>query len=424
MNVRRLVGGGLMVAAALAMLAPAARSMAIAADLPKVEPELAPDKELLAKIEALGENEAMLLPKPKIVGEFNEESRKGGQDKKGPGARDFSVKTVWAPDRQRALYCGGCYYNAKNDVWEYDLAANTWVSLYPPDPGDNDPKFKEVSVLGEDGILRTARGGPVGASHTWWGIAYDPEKRMLFWLIAGHRIGKGPAQQGPELWGYSPWERKWERQTAPQGAYLPRVSNCAVALEYIPELKGSLLDDAGAFHLYDAKEKQWKKMAVQGALNVPPEQVACYDSRNKILVFHLGGGENPKENRPGSRRTGHLDIGSMKAELVLKADNDDLSMPRGSDNSAVLCYDPLSGHCLLHNLNRAGDGGEMWAYDASTRKWARLKPNGPPPPRCGSHCGDPAYFDPARNVFVVLNPNGVWVYRYKHAPTAGVEQAR
>ena len=82
-------------------------ALALAAPAPgggeRVQPELAPDKELLAKIEALGENEAILLPKPKIVGEFNEESKKRKHEHNGPGARDFSVKTVWAPDRLRAV---------------------------------------------------------------------------------------------------------------------------------------------------------------------------------------------------------------------------------------------------------------------------------------------------------------------------------
>ena len=427
MNRGRRLERGLLTAAAMALLAPAtmaAETPAVPAVPAKVEPELAPDKAILARIEALGENEALLLPKPRVVGEFNAEAKTRRMDQRAPGARDFCVKTVWAPDRKRALYCGGSYYNPINDVWEYDLAANTWALLYAPDPGANDPTAKEGVFMDEDGVLQTARGGPIHATHTWWGITYDPGRKMLLWINAKHRLhgsAKGygfdmaKVYPGPQLWGYSPWSRKWEHQTA-KGSDLPKGDLICVTLEYIPELKGSLM---GTAWLYDSEEKQWKRVAAQVPENFrfPGERIACYDSRNKVLVLH--GGEMSTDGRKGGRRTGHLDIASLKAEIVIDAQEDDTTVPLAHDNRTVLYYDPLSGHGLLYNFRKRNDkgnesGGDLWAYDAKTRKWTELKPHGPPPPISG-FCGDPAYFDPTRNVFVVISADGPWVYRYKRA---------
>jgi hypothetical protein len=127
------------------------------------------------------------------------------------------------------------------------------------------------------------------------------------------------------------------------------------------------------------------------------------------------------DGRNPGKRTGHFDMAELKAEIVVDAQQDDSAVPLGNDRDSVLYYEPLSGHCLLYNFRkRAKDkeiGGDLWAYDAKAGKWTELKPNGSPPPLSG-FAGDPAYFDPARNVFVVLNSNGPWVYRYKAAVSA------
>jgi hypothetical protein len=102
-------------------------------------------------------------------------------------------------------------------------------------------------------------------------------------------------------------------------------------------------------------------------------------------------------------------------------------VPLAHDKDTVFYYDPLSGHGLLFNFRKKAKdkevGGDLWSYDVQTRKWTELKPNGPPPPISG-YCGDPAYFDPARNVFVVINSNGPWVYRFKRVPSAAADPAK
>ena len=109
-------------------------------DSPEVKPLLKPDPAVLKIIKNLGENCSALLPQVKTAGHMdNPEVKRFKMDKSGPRPRDYCLKWVWAEDRKRALFCGG---NAGvphklNDVWEYDLASNTWILLWEPDPDTN-----------------------------------------------------------------------------------------------------------------------------------------------------------------------------------------------------------------------------------------------------------------------------------------------
>ena len=70
-----------------------------------------------------------------MLGDFNDTARRYNLHKTGPLARDFTLKMVWAPERKRVLFCGANHGvpHRLNDVWEFDLAALTWVMLYAPD---------------------------------------------------------------------------------------------------------------------------------------------------------------------------------------------------------------------------------------------------------------------------------------------------
>lgn len=384
-----------------------------------IRPKLDPDKGLLAKIAALGENEALLLPKPKIVGEFNAEARKRKLDQNGPRGRDFSLKTVWAADRKRALFCGGSYGSPINDVWEYDLAANTWALLFPPDP-HKPPKGSVV----KDGMAETPRGATAHATHSWWQITYDVSTGDLLWVNAKHRqqgtakgLGAEPKTlyQGPHMWGYNPWKDKWWHQTTKQkvSKELARGIHAAGFLEYIPELKRSVwfFHQNGTW-LYDAKARTWKSL-IGPRSNIGGENVGCYDFRNKILVAHRG---EPAKMRSGKKRnaykvTHHLDMNEPKAwKKVLTAGEGDTTMPMAHDRNTSMYYDPHSGHCLLYRFPER----KLWSYDAKATKWTVLAPKGAAAPK-HFFKGDPSYFDPERNVFVIMNVEGVWVYRYKKA---------
>ena len=138
-----------------------------AADAPpvtKVEPELAPKRDVGEKLRALKPNQAVLLGKADVVGEFNDAARKYDLHKTGPKGRDFTIKMCWAPERKRALFCGANHGvpHRLNDVWEFDLPSLTWAMLYAPDlPRGYGDFGKDTSdVEFKDGILITKRGGP------------------------------------------------------------------------------------------------------------------------------------------------------------------------------------------------------------------------------------------------------------------------
>jgi hypothetical protein len=73
----------------------------------KVEPVLAPDNELLAKIAALPDNTWLKLPPCKTTGNMGVFNKDPDYKRQGPRVRDYCNKMVWAPERERALYCGG-----------------------------------------------------------------------------------------------------------------------------------------------------------------------------------------------------------------------------------------------------------------------------------------------------------------------------
>ena len=77
----------------------------------KVEPAIAPDAALLAKIAALPDNTWLRLGPVKVAGDVSwcgKADWKGTEHlaKVGPTGRDYCNKAVWSPERKRALYCG------------------------------------------------------------------------------------------------------------------------------------------------------------------------------------------------------------------------------------------------------------------------------------------------------------------------------
>src|SRR5688572_8570098 len=78
----------------------------VAADDPpaKAEPKLDPKPVVLEKLAALKPNQAVLLGKADVVGEFNDTAKKYDLHKTGPKGRDFTIKMCWAPERKRALF--------------------------------------------------------------------------------------------------------------------------------------------------------------------------------------------------------------------------------------------------------------------------------------------------------------------------------
>lgn len=144
------------------------------------------DKALLKQIAELPNNSWMKLSPVKTAGDLSWLSPKSDYRRQGPRIRDYCNKMVWAPERERALYCGaGHNIHLHNDVWEYDLASNTWICLFAPDPTAHrkrDADWYRENVVLRDGVIRTRRNAPLRPAHTWWGMCYDTHRqRLVFW---------------------------------------------------------------------------------------------------------------------------------------------------------------------------------------------------------------------------------------------------
>jgi hypothetical protein len=379
-------------------------------------------------LDSLGANHSAWLPPKKTHGNFSAFLRKHHHHLRGPRLRDYCRKWVWAPDRKRALYCGGNsgVPHKINDVWEYDLPSNTWVLLWEPDPDTNrtrnmkDPdELREylnsfVKVDPESGEIMTRRGAPFDPIHTWWGLTYDPEMRALLWVMGHHHLHGRFLELNPglrkdyrfgrlhrmRLWAYYPGEGRWE--LLPKS---PRTLKGAPGiLEHVPEAGGSLYYAAAHRQVafFDGELRSWKGFRELAPTNREfrtmseyPSRgaVAAWDSLRKLLVVHQG-----KEGDPGTpapRRTYHYDPIADRWERVLTSRRG----PLGYNRVSSMTFDANCGRCFIN-----ADG--LWSYAPGDPEWMKLRPQGPAAP-AGMVC-----YNREHNVLMVDGGDErVWVYR-------------
>ncbi|MCB1722104.1 MAG: hypothetical protein H6959_08670 [Chromatiaceae bacterium] len=366
-------------------------------------------------LDKLSDNEAVVLGRARVEGDFNAVARRFGLDRTGPRRRDYCLKMVWAEDRKTALYLGANHGQPHrlNDVWEFDLGRMAWVMLYAPDNprsyrglGD-DPSDVEF----RDGLLITKRGGPAVIAHTWSGTTYDPvNHRLLFmdtWLTredeAIRDMGGDPKlrYRGPPLWSFDPAARKWAPiKTEPPGPAAP----FGAMLEYVSALGGAVWHmnnwQMRATWLFEPTDRRWTQLPANAGTNdfasqaPSKELVGYYDPVRKWLVAQQG------------TNTFHFDVTAKRWVKVLSGASTEQALPNGNDARTVFYHDPVSGHGLLVDLH----GRALWAYDPDAIKWNRLVPRGAEFPN-----GDRmlAYLDRSRNVLVVISDTLVWAYRYR-----------
>lgn len=387
--------------------------------LTKVEPELPPDIELLAKIAAMPDNTWMKLPPLKITGDRGSLNNDPDYTRTGPMVRDYCNKMVWAPDRKRALYTGGGHnIHPQNDVWEFDLASNTWVCLYGADPVP--PRFtpeKEAEGLAwykansklEDGVIKSPRGAPLRPCHTWWSLFYDSDqKRMLFLeshkgffgvdkgllaklysldpkdsLLQGY--GSGPGESW--LFSFYPETKEWKEvlTKVPKG----RESSC---LEYLSDSK-TLWWASTKTYTYDAPKKEWKPIPING---FGGGGETAYDPESKKVVATVG------------VETWVFDCDTNIWTQVQKNAPDGGLVP-----VSTFCFDSTAKKFVLYtHLNMKGKAENtvrLCLYDLPENKWVEPNPQGDFP-KIGNIAG---YYDPERNVTVIYNSKETWVYRCK-----------
>ncbi|MCW8129159.1 MAG: hypothetical protein KIS92_02135 [Planctomycetota bacterium] len=380
----------------------------------QVLPALAPDPAVLKQLEALGENQSAWLPPVKTAGPINDTLKAFKMDVKGPQPRDYCRKWVWAADRKRALFCGenaGAPHRL-NDVWEYDLASNTWVLLHEPDAD-----FLKLSAQGKaevalvkDGILTTRTGAPYDPVHAWWQIAYDPNMHALLWAIGNYnKCGFPHKQEIPwgklEMFAYFPFEKRWEYIRPTEKS--PPGHNASI-LEYIPDRAQSLWFTntwrGHAASLFDPKDRSWTHLLggkeIKDNAQCPgPEAVAAYDAGRKILVAQHGG--LTRDGKPQTQTTYTFDLAAREWKAVLTSTDG----PEGLDMRASMTYDAASNRCFLV------DGAGLWSYAVGEKAWTKHAPEGPAPPN-GMLCHNPAH-----NVLMIkAGENAVWVWRSGKVP--------
>ena len=318
---------------------------------------------------------------------------------------------VWAPERRRALFAGANHGapHRLNDVWEFDLAAMSWILLYAPDnPRSYAGLGKDPSdVVFRDGVLQTLRGGPAVIGHTWSGLTYDPRaQRMVFmntWPIAVdpliRQVGGDPNERfrGPPLWTFNPRNRSWTiLKTAPPWPF----AAVGALLQDVPELDGQiwhmnnwqlqatwLLQASGKWTvLADRKSTPSFERTAPGR-----ELVGYHDAKRRLVVAQY---------RKGSY---HFDIQSREWVCTVAADSIGPA-PDGHDAFTTFCGDPANGLGILLDFRTR----ELWSYDPDHAHWKLMAPSGDPIPD-GKHML--AYFDVALGVMVVLNGIEVWVWR-------------
>ncbi|HOX05107.1 MAG TPA: hypothetical protein PK280_01800 [Planctomycetota bacterium] len=416
--------------ALLSIVLPALLPVALLAGEPgaKLEPELPPDQAVLAKLAALGDNSSCVIEGTKVseaskeaLGDF----AKGWHNMKqtGPSSRNFTLKMVWMGDRKRAFFCGANHQapHRFNDAWEFDLAANTWVLLYAPDYNDTnyrDGKLSEEqkkALVLKDGWLCTTKGGPANPAHTWWGLTYDPEVKAAIWYCVWNKNTLGQKLQalgateedlykGPPMWAFYPYEGKWK----PLPSEKPWPTNrFAASLEYIPQLKGSVLQYQGQSWLFDAKNMKWKDLSPKtGGLDL--ESVVCLDPGRNMLIGHQG---PAKDGKCRTRHNPLKDGVPQGWDVTVEAAPPEV--PPGHDSDTLMYFDSAAKAAVLYD--RAGKA--VWSYDPDAKKWTKQTPNGPPPPFTDKpREGVIGYYDPERNVLAMIGHGSVWCYRLRKAP--------
>lgn len=374
-----------------------------AADAP-----LAPNATALERIQSLRPNQSLRLGRAKVVGEFNATAREFGLDRTGPRARDFCRKMVWAPERRRALFAGANHGTPHrlNDVWEFDLAALTWLLLYAPDlPRTYGGLGTDASdVEFRDGVLMTRRGGPAVIGHTWSGLTYDAAQRcMLFmntWPInvepLVQQVGGDPGQRylGPPLWRFDAAARRWSVVKTPQP--WPKAAVGAL-LEWVPELGGSVWHlnnwQLSASWLLDSERNAWRVIAdaksSPGFGDQAPgrELVGYHDPVRKRIVAQY------------KTDTFHFDTATRRWTRSVVSGAVD-----GHDAHTGFYRHPASGLGLLVDFR----DGRLHVYNPDSASWRTVKPDGEPMP---SGARALAFVDQHLNVLTVIDDTEVWVYR-------------
>ncbi len=281
------------------------------------------DPAVAGRLAKLGDNTAAWLEGLKVEG-LPKPWSGNGYLSRGPFTRGYGNKMAYAPRRQTAFYCGQDHNLPHfNDAWEYHLGSNAWHCLSPPDGGDQ---------------------------VTWSRIKYPRG-----WDRAGK---EKPGEQAAKARDYV---RKWlTTHAAFEGGYLHTKVN-----------GGPIM----AWHTWDAlswdpragKAGQWFWAVLDDqATQQTYLRRYCralgkdFDTEKTRLKRGIGLWSFDPTTRKWSRWLGEAPTPRM----------------RGMGGSLTYLPDLKRTIWYCGASNVSGGDHQMWTYDAETRKWTQLNPNG------------------------------------------------
>jgi hypothetical protein len=358
----------------------------------QVSPALQADQAVLDIINNLGDNEGAFLPGFTVTDMFGGEGLAvfSSFATSGPGIRHYCNKWPYSKSRSRALYCGGNHGvpHLLNDVWEYDLASNTWVMIHKPDNG-------------------------VHPCHTWWGVTYNQKTDDLYWMAAASNTMTWTwplVASGVPLAVYDPYAQNgWG--TIPNTSPNPNDGGNGVSqagiLEYIPGRDIVVWYGTDAYPdgmwSYNPNTNQWteliSKYEVGGYCDSCPgmSAVANYDRHSDVLVVFDGS---------------EIYAYSFTANSWQKKGSSTFS---GLASSSALAYDPI------HNIHLHFKNGQISTYHYPTNTVQDITPTGQTLTSDMAMC----YYDEKYNVFVfydnIFGNNPHYVYRY-NTDTVGINR--
>ena len=390
----------------------------------------------IAKIKALGDNQWLVLDKPKP-------DPKWGVAR----GRSWGSRQAYASDLGGAFLCGSGIHgfvmrngHYMDDLWFYDINGNRWICLYP---GANCKTLK--LKLDEHGFEVTEQGeqNPVSyLSHTYGNVTYIPGlqkyviiyKNCFWWTKALPQrcewLGVPPEKRSaynngnkidlsarhPIFWDVKTvkWERRFVAgKEGPPQEKLGGTKYWNIGLvQYVPFLKKTFVAWGAKAWLYDYESNMWSDVKVAPDPEIPwnhytlMPQLGCLDTVRKRLWTAAG------------KRFLYFDFAKSRW-VNPKAQG---SQPVfGNTNSASLHYDTANDVvvCLKAPQRAPKPWGEMFVYDPKQNKWTLLESTFPANVHT-KYMGQNAFYDTKLNVhFHYLagdsrnKPATMLAYRYK-----------
>jgi hypothetical protein len=336
----------------------------------------------------------------------------------------------------RAVLFGGGPSESQSDVWQYDVATDSWAQLesheqcppnFTPPTGrhgyalEYDPINQLFWMFGGSGAgcngpARTAERGTlpnVIVDHTltattfdfykdWtvsvngttaYVVAYNPWSKILFLtnslvLAPGRQYFLYP-QRGGGTFGYSPVTKSWSSLTGPHWGYPgPNPSNrLSPAMAYSTRdtamvmFGGAGQNDTWAL---DSETRSWVQKISSQAPGSPPSlaQLAnsmVYDRNNDVFIL-FGGCRCTGDSGPSSGETWAYRLSTNAWTKMTPAVS---PPPRQGHN---LVYDSRYNVVVLFggiDVPSARYYNDLWIYSYPTNTWTQVSPSVSPPGRRG-----------------------------------------